>query len=111
MILTSWRDGIELTFARPDGASEAKLVVDARNTQWSAWLVGVMVRGWGRDVLGWYDPSTASQYAKLLAPTLMDDAFLTVSLWRDGAWKRAGFVWEAGPKSPSGKWCASTWPA
>jgi hypothetical protein len=92
------RDALELTFRRPAGDT-ADLVIDARNTVWSAFLVGELVRAQGRGVDAWYasldaDPARAAALRGYLA----SEAFLSVSLLTAEGWQPQGLVWEAGPE-------------
>jgi hypothetical protein len=92
------RDALELSFRRPAGDS-ADLVLDARNTVWSAYLMGELVRAQGREADAWYasleaDPTRAAGLRRHLAA----EAFLSVSVLTDGGWRAGGLVWEAGPE-------------
>ena len=93
------RDGIQLEFAKPKSPASARLVLEARNTPWASYLMGVLVRAWGRDVRRWYDPATSASLARQVAPPLAEDGFLTVLVRVNGAWERRGLVWEVGPEA------------
>ncbi len=92
------RDALELTFRRPVGDT-ADLVLDARNTVWSAFLVGELVRAQGRQAQAWYasleaDPARAASLRRYLA----SEAFLSVSVLTARGWEAQGLAWEAGPE-------------
>jgi hypothetical protein len=75
------RDGIELSFRRPDKATSARLVVDARNTPWSSFLLGEFVAAHGNRTADWYaaleaEPARAAEMQAFLAR----EAFLRVSV-------------------------------
>ncbi|MDH4064232.1 MAG: hypothetical protein OEW19_07505, partial [Acidobacteriota bacterium] len=95
----SARDGIDLWFTRPAGATSARLVVDARNTPWSAFLLGAFVAAHGRDTPDWYraleaEPARAAEMQAFLAR----EAFLRVSLETEHGWQESGLLWEVGPE-------------
>jgi hypothetical protein len=92
------RDGIELAFHRPEGASSGTLVLETRNTLWAVHLMGRLVRAWGRDVAQWYDPATSAAVAGRLAPVLNEEAPLSVLVRVNGVWEQRGQVWEIGPE-------------
>jgi hypothetical protein len=92
------RDVLELTFPRPDG-STADLVVDARNTVWSAYLVGELVRAHGGQADAWYASLDAdSTRAAAVRRHLATEAFLSASVLTSSGWRAQGLVWEAGPE-------------
>lgn len=93
------RDGLELAFDRPTGAREAKLVLDAHNSPWAAFLVGEYVRMHGRQVDAWYDSlNSDGARARRLGAKLAREGFLRVSVWTGEGWEDRGLVWEAGPE-------------
>jgi hypothetical protein len=91
-------DGIQLMFKKPQGSTSATLVLEARNTPWSAYLMSYLVRASGREVARWYDPATSADVARKLAPVLTGEAFLTVQLRVNGSWQTRGRVFEIGPE-------------
>jgi hypothetical protein len=92
------RDGLELTFLNP-GTREARLVLDGSNTPWAAHLTQELVAAHGRNTRAWYDSLGAyPALARGLGEMMMREAFLGVSVWSGGKWKRQGYVWEAGPE-------------
>ena len=92
------RDGIELTFSKP-ASVDARLVVDGHNTPWAAHLTQELIAAHGRETRAWYDSLTAyPALARGLGEMMMREAFLEVSVWSGGQWKRQGYVWEAGPE-------------
>lgn len=91
-------DGIELAFARPVGSS-AHLVLDARNTAWSTWLMGRFVAAHGQGTQAWYDSLDAHpEFARSVREGLAKAAFLRASVLVNGAWVPQGILWEAGPE-------------
>jgi hypothetical protein len=92
------RDVLELTFHRPAGKT-ADLVLDARNTVWSAFLVGELVRAHGGQADAWYAALEAdTARAAALRRHLATEAFLSASVLTSGGWEAQGLVWEAGPE-------------
>ena len=92
------RDGIELAFPKPASA-DARLVVDGHNTPWAAHLTQELIAAHGRETRAWYDSLAAQPaLARGLGEMMMREAFLEVSVWSGGKWKRQGYVWEAGPE-------------
>ena len=101
---TSTRDGIELWFRRPTDVTSARLVVGARNTPWSAFLLGQFVAAHGRQTGAGYasleaDPGRAAQMQALLA----HETFLRVSVLADRGWVDRGLLWEVGPSDRVGQ--------
>jgi hypothetical protein len=93
------RSGVELAFVRPPGTTEARLVVDGRNSLWAAALLSSYVAMHGRVVDAWYDsvnanPRRARRFGELVAR----EAFLRVELATPGGWVTVGAVQEAGPE-------------
>lgn len=93
------RDGLELEFRRPAGATEARLVIDAHNTPWSAHLLTEYLRAHGDGLEAWYadldsDPEDARRFFGRIAR----DAFLDVAVQTRTGWRGQGLVWEAGPE-------------
>lgn len=93
------RDHLELEFVRRPGAEEARLVLDAHNTPWSAFLLTEYVRAHGNGLDAWYaamdaDPARARTFFGRIAR----DAFLEVSVWTPEGWRVQGYAWEAGPE-------------
>ncbi len=93
------RDGLELTFTRPQGAGEARLVLDGNGTPWASYLMARFVRAHGSATQAWYD-SLDSDPGKMreLGTTLIREAFLGVSVLEGDLWAEQGFFWEAGPE-------------
>jgi hypothetical protein len=92
------RDGVQMTFKRPQGGASTLLVLEAQNTPWSAYLMTQLVRAWGRNVAQWYDRATSATVAKQVAPALADGAFLMVQVRVNGQWETRGRVFETGPE-------------
>jgi hypothetical protein len=93
------RDGLELVFAKPRGATRARLVVDGSNTPWAAHMVQELVRAHGRTTQVWYDSVNGSPVmARKLAAMMAREGFLDVQLRVGGRWEHRDFLWEAGPE-------------
>jgi len=93
------RDGIELVFPRPAGESSARLVVDAHNTPWAAYLLAEFVRAHGDGTAAWYDTLDAKpEDARRLGLRLAREAFLRADIKTATGWRRVGLFWEAGPE-------------
>jgi hypothetical protein len=93
------RDGLELTFRKPAGATEAKLLLSGMNTPWSASLVGQFLYSMGPSLDTWYarlngDPSVRQAFFQFL----LREAMLRVDVWTGEAWASRGVFWEAGPE-------------
>jgi hypothetical protein len=95
---TDVTDGLELTFRKPVGAARATLVLDVWNTPWASYLMGHLVRAWGRDVAQWYDPASSPLVARRLGSALANEGFLAVQVRVKGRWETRGRVWETGPE-------------
>ena len=96
---TELRDGIELVFARPAGTSLVRLVLDAQNTPWAAYLLGEFVRAHGPATGAWYDSLDASPaQARRLGALLAAQAFLRAEVATPAGWRPIGLFWEAGPE-------------
>lgn len=93
------RDGIDLWFRRPHHTTAARLVVDARNTPWSAFVLGQFVEAHGRGTADWYNALDAEPArARALQAFVAREAFLRVSVETTRGWVESGFLWEAGPE-------------
>ena len=93
------RDGLNIVFAKPRGATRARLVVDGSNTPWASHMMQELVRAHGRTTQAWYDAVNGSPVmAQKLAAMMAREGFLDVQLRVDGRWEHRDFVWEAGPE-------------
>jgi len=93
------RDGIEVEFPKPAGATEARLVVDGGYTIWQAYLMSEYIQLHGRDTGVWgralaADPAQARGFEDATAREM----FLQVTLWDGAHWTRQGSVPGAGPE-------------
>jgi hypothetical protein len=91
------RDGLEIEFPRPTGATEARLVVDGRYTLWANAMMSEYFQLHGRDTDAWYlalagDP----ERARVFEAGIERETFLAVSVWDGTHWKRQGYVPGAG---------------
>jgi hypothetical protein len=92
-------DGIGLAFPRPAGATAARLVVDAHNTPWAAYLLAQFVRAHGAGTDAWYDSLDAHpDDARRFGMRLAREAFLQAAVKTSAGWRLAGLFWEAGPE-------------
>jgi hypothetical protein len=83
----------------PPNTASARLVVDARNTPWSAFLLEQYIQAHGNGTANWYalmeaNPERAQQLQSLFAR----EAFLHLSLWNGRGWENRGVFWEVGPE-------------
>lgn len=93
------RDGLELRFVRPSGATRARLVLDANNTPWSSVLMARFVAAHGGATRAWYDSLDADPaLARELGARIARQAFLGVAVRVGGRWVPQGLAWEAGPE-------------
>jgi hypothetical protein len=93
------RDGIELRFPRPSGATQARLVVDASNTAWAEYMMGRFVGLHGSSTQEWYDSVAAyPELAAQLGRMMHREVHLGVWVHANGRWERRGTVGEAGPE-------------
>jgi hypothetical protein len=93
------RDGIEVVFPRPAGTGLVRLVLDAQNTPWAAYLLGEFVRAHGAATGAWYDSLDASPaQARRLGTLLAAQAFLRAEVATPAGWRPIGLFWEAGPE-------------
>jgi hypothetical protein len=93
------RDGLELTFARHDDRSQARLVIDGRNTPWAAVMMGQLVEAHGTATAAWYDSlNTQPQFLQQFGSIAARTGFLGVSVLTSQGWDHQGYVWEAGPE-------------
>ncbi len=97
---TSFRDGLELTFPRPEG-SRGLLAVRARNTELAPYALQTFLELFGDGLVGWYrtvdtDPTLQ---AKLRA-WVMREGTLHVSVWVDGGWQLQDMLLDVGPHLP-----------
>lgn len=92
------RDGLELTFRRPDASDQLQLVVDAQNTEFAAAMMGEMVSAFGSLTAKWYDPATTTAASAPMARAQHAEGFLQVAIWDGTSWRPSGEIWEAGPE-------------
>ena len=93
------RDGLELAFVRPAGASVAHLVVDGNNTLWATYLLSEFISAHGAATPAWYDSLDADPaLARRAFAPLAREGFLTASVRTSGDWRTVGQYWEAGPE-------------
>lgn len=94
----SLRDGLELTFRRPAGATRAWLVLDAQNTVWASSLLHTYLSAQGDAVDAWYASLAAPGRADAAQRRFIRESFLHVSVATPNGWVDQGFIWEAGPE-------------
>jgi len=93
------RDGLELEFVRPGGATRAHLVLDGNSTAWSGELLGEYVAAHGDETEAWYDSLNAQPaLARALGMRLAREAFLSASVRGGSGWVPQGMFWEASPE-------------
>ena len=94
----SLRDGLEITFKRPAGASKVWLVVDAQNTIWASSLLQSYLSAQGDAVDAWYASLDAPERAAAAQQRFIRESFLHVTVATDRGWVDQGYFWEAGPE-------------
>ncbi|MFI5181484.1 MAG: hypothetical protein ACHQPI_08850 [Thermoanaerobaculia bacterium] len=94
------RDEIVLTFPKPEGAREAKLVVNAGTALFGSYMIKESLRLYGRDLSAWYeamdrDPeATAALHEKLLQEELWA---LKLDVEEPTGWETRGKLIGTGP--------------
>lgn len=97
--LADIRDGLELSFVRPHGATSARLVLDGHNTPWAASMLTQFIAAHGSATRAWYDSlDTSPMMAQRTGQALAHEGFLSVAVRNGGSWQPAGMFWEAGPE-------------
>lgn len=97
---SSFRDGMEVTFPRPDG-DRALLAVRSQNTPLAPFALERFLELFGDGLVAWYrrvDHEPALQ-AELRA-WIEREGMLHVSVWKDGGWVRQGALLDVGPHVP-----------
>jgi hypothetical protein len=96
----SLRHEIVMTFPKPEGASEARLVANVATGQWGSHMIREMLELRGREVGAWYDLIDTSPQAKLqlLAWNLREELY-TLKLWVEEptGWELRGLLPGGGP--------------
>jgi hypothetical protein len=93
------RDGLELAFVRPRGATQGRLVIDGHNTEWAAHLMGLFLAAHGRETAAWYDSLEGdTDRSRALGQRFAREGFLEVQVRTGAGWERRGLIWEAGPE-------------
>jgi hypothetical protein len=93
------RDGLDLAFLRPPGASSARLVLDGHTTPWAATMLSEFVAAHGNATRAWYDSLDAvPALAHGTAAALARNGFLSVAVRQRDGWRSQGLFWEAGPE-------------
>jgi hypothetical protein len=91
------RDGIDLEFPKPPGASSVKLVFNTLNTFWGAYLQSHFLELHGRDLDQWYEMWNRSEEARQkLQEVMVQEGMLLIKLWDGQSWQNANFIWEVG---------------
>ena len=93
------RDGLELTFVRRHDRSQARLVIDGRNTPWAVSMLGQLVEAHGSATAAWYDSlNTQPRFLQQFGSMAARIGFLGVSVLTSQGWDHQGYLWEAGPE-------------
>jgi hypothetical protein len=83
----------------PPNTASARLVVDARNTPWSAFLLEQYIQAHGNGTANWYaSMETNPERARQLQSLFAREAFLHLSVWNGRGWEDRGVFWEVGPE-------------
>lgn len=93
------RDGLEVEFVRPPGATRAHLVLDGNSSPWGGQLLYEFVRAHGTATQAWYDSLDAQPaLAQAVGMRLAREAFLAAAVRTPAGWMPQGMYWEAGPE-------------
>ena len=93
------RDGLILSFVRPQGAARAHLVLDGHSSTWSARMLYEFIRAHGSATRAWYDSlDTRPELARAMGARLAREAFLAAAVRTPAGWAPQGLFWEAGPE-------------
>lgn len=93
------RDGVELVFERPAGATEARLMIDGHNTEWAAALVYSYVQMHGEATRDWYEAVNENPTrAVAIGEAFARAGFLQTDVMTPDGWSPRGRFWEAGPE-------------
>jgi hypothetical protein len=92
------RDGLFLTFDKPSGARNMKLVIDGINTYLEFFTMELAFRHMGSMRKTLYDELEKNPKRQDELISLMNkEAGLHISLWRDGKWKECAALRDVGP--------------
>lgn len=93
------RDGLELRFARPPGASTAKLRVAAHSTQWAAQMMGVLLASRTEGLPAWLARLDADDAARAgFLGALGREGMLRIQVRTASGWSTRGTFWSPGPE-------------
>ena len=93
------RDGLELTFARPNDAQEARLVIDGHDAGWAAMMLAEWISAHGSATPAWYDSlDTQPRMLQELSEIMAHTGFLGVSVLVGDRWEQQGYIWGASPE-------------
>ncbi|UCH78305.1 MAG: hypothetical protein JSU81_11390 [Candidatus Coatesbacteria bacterium] len=90
-------DGVVLTFDRPREASEAKLVVQGRNTFWLDYVYGQFCELFGDRYHEWYEGQKEARAEKIIQWSLEQGILLSVYVEDGGEWRFVDYYHIAGP--------------
>lgn len=97
---SSFRDGMELTFRRPDG-DQALLAVRSQNTALAPFVLENFLQLFGEGLTDWYRRvDTDPELQSALRSWILREGTLHVSVWVDGAWRRQDALLDVGPHLP-----------
>ena len=90
-------DGMILTFARPQAASQVKLVINARNSSWLDHVLGVLFERMGDLFKPWQETQKKGSATGMRQWMLDQGLPLMVSLKTDDGWRYVDYFDLAGP--------------
>lgn len=97
---SSFRDGMELTFRRPDG-DQALLAVRSQNTALAPFVLENFLQLFGNGLTRWYrQVDDDVQLQADLRSWILREGTLHVSVWTDGAWRGQDALLDVGPHLP-----------
>ncbi|NIT36049.1 MAG: hypothetical protein GTN49_06045 [candidate division Zixibacteria bacterium] len=90
-------DGIVMTFARPRGATRAKLVIQAKNSFWLDYAYGQFCELFGDAYADWFEDQKDASADELRRWSLEQGIPLAVYVEDGGAWRFVDYYHIAGP--------------
>lgn len=94
---TGWADGLDLEFARPAGARDAKLIVRAKNSFWLDYLYGQFLDYFGDGLEKWNGKMRAAPREKLASWFREQKLPLSVELRGRDGWREIAALPLPGP--------------
>jgi hypothetical protein len=91
------RDGLRLVFAKPKGATIAKLRLAAHNTDWAGHMLGYLLAHRGGTLSAWFSTMNTDARARAELETfLLREGMLEVRVRTPEGWSKRAVFWAAG---------------